>query len=119
AVLPNPVGNILARAGRAVHRAEDRDVIAGAVAALAAVIPLEIPQLGRWRGRRRAVAAESVVAFEGVGRHVVHVDVAARGDLLAGKADNLAVLVDRGAFRDSAQSDLVTHADAPVHSQRV
>ena len=33
-------------------------------------------------GRRRAVAAEGVVALEGVGRDVVDVDVLARRDVL-------------------------------------
>ena len=47
------------------------------------------------------------------------VDVLARRDVLAGEADDLAVLVDRLALLDSQQSDLVAQADALRQAQRV
>ena len=42
---------------------------------------MKVRVLGRRRQRRRAVAAEGVVALEGVGRDVVDVDVLARRDV--------------------------------------
>src|SRR5262249_39968374 len=67
----------------------------------------------------RAVAAEGVVALEVVGREVVDVDVLAGGDVGAGEADDLAVLVDRLALLDRPQRDLVAHADARRQRDRV
>src|SRR5262249_34169794 len=106
------LGDVLAGAGRAVDGADDGDVVARAVAATAAVVTHKGARLGRGR-RRRAVAAEGVVALEGGGADVVDVDVAAGRDVLAGKADDLAVLGDRLALPDRPQGELVPQADAP------
>src|SRR5439155_18407220 len=65
------LGNVLARARRAVDRGDDRYVVARAVAAVAAVVAQEGARLGRGLGRRRAVPAEGVVALEGVGGDVL------------------------------------------------
>src|SRR5581483_8781013 len=109
------LANVLARTRRAVHRADDGDVVARAVAQVvrplgAAVVALEGARLGG-RRRRRAVAAEGVVAVEGVGPDVVDVDVSAGGDVLAGEADDLAVLAHGLAGRDRPHGQLVPQTD--------
>src|SRR5262249_20634146 len=110
------LGDVLAGAGRAVDCADDGDVIAGAVAQVfgpvgAAVVAHPGPRLG-FRGRRGPGLAEGVVAFEGVGRAVVDVDVVTGGDVLAGEADDLPVFQHRRAPGDRLEGDLVPHADA-------
>jgi hypothetical protein len=64
------------------------------------------------KGRRWAVAAKGVVALKNVGREIVNVDVSAGGNVLAGEANNLAVLANRLALGDGADGDLVAKADA-------
>src|SRR5262249_56614759 len=108
---PESLGHVLARRGRTVDRAADGDVVAGAVTAVAAVVAHPGALLGGGLVRR-AVAAEGVVALEGVGREVVDVDVLSRSDLLAGETDDLAVLVDGRALLDGDEGDLVAEADA-------
>src|ERR1700722_173150 len=62
--------------------------------------------------RRRTIAAKCVVAFEGVGREIVNVDVTAGRNVFAGEADDLAVLADRLALGDKTDGDLVAETDA-------
>src|SRR5260370_472878 len=52
---PHALGEVLAVAGGAVDGADDRDVVARAKAAVAAVVAHEMPRFGG-RGRRRAAA---------------------------------------------------------------
>src|SRR5262249_29509607 len=115
----DPLGDVLVGAGRAVDGADDGDVVARAVAPVAAVVahPGALPG-GRGR-RRRTRGAEGVVALEGVGRDVVDVDVVAGGDVRGGEADDLAVLADRLALADGAQGDLVAEADAAADGEGV
>src|SRR5262249_37746833 len=61
---------------------------------------------------RRAVAAEGVIALEEIGPHVVDMDVLTGRDVTGGEADDLPVLVDRFAFPDGRESELVPEADA-------
>ena len=67
--------------------------------------------------RRRAIRAKRVIALEGLGADVVDVDVIARLDVLAGEADDLAVLIDRFAFLDRLQRELVPQANASSDRQ--
>ena len=114
--LADPVGDVLAGTRRAVHRADDREVVAGAVAevvglARAAVEAHERAVLGRRRqrgGRRRGMG---IVPLERAELHVVDVDVLARGDGPAGEPDHLPVLRDRVALLDRPDGELVAHLD--------
>src|SRR5581483_5569595 len=116
--LPEALGDVLARAGGAVDGADDGDVVARTVAAVAAVVAHPGARLGpgRWG---RAVAAEGVVALEIVRRDVMNVDVTADGNVLAGEADDLAVFVNRFAFLDGPQRDFVAHADTRFERDRL
>src|SRR5262249_26652492 len=50
AALADALGDVLAGVGRAIDGADDRDVVARAVAAVAAVVAVEVTNLlGRWR----------------------------------------------------------------------
>src|SRR5262249_11676101 len=98
-------------AGGAVDGTDDGNVVAGAEPPVAAVVAPKGARLGR-RPRRWAVAAKGVVALEGVGGNVVDVDVGAGRDVLAGEADDLAVLADRLAHPNGAKGELVSQADA-------
>ena len=106
------LGDVLAGAGRAVDGADDGDVVAGAVAAVAAVVAhaSSAARPGRAaagsRGRRRSRARRRRRRHCGRGRG------SPAGDVLAGEADDLAVLVDRLALLDRPQGDLVAQADA-------
>jgi hypothetical protein len=90
----------------AVHRGEDAEVVARAHLSVGAVVAHEGPFLGR-RGEGAAVLAEGVVLLVFAHAEVVGVDVVACGDVLGRRADDLAVAVDRGAFRNVRQGDLV------------
>ena len=94
----------------AVHGTDNRDEVPRAIAAVAAVVAHPVTRLGRLR-RRRAVAAEGVVALEVAGIDVVDVNEVARGDVLAGEADDLPVLEDRLSLSDRCQRDLVSQTD--------
>src|SRR5947207_5053923 len=59
------LGDVLAGAGGAVDRADDGDVIARAVAAVAAVVAHPGARLPRGR-RWRTISAEGVIALEGI-----------------------------------------------------
>src|SRR5439155_13425540 len=108
-----------AGAGRAVDGAEDGDVVAGAVAPVAAVVAQERARRARTVTKRcfRHLAAKRIVALEGVSADVVDVDVAAGRDVLAGEADDLPVLVDRLALPDVAQGELVAEVDPAAQAQ--
>src|SRR5919109_795837 len=109
------LGDVLARRRGAVDGADDGNVVAAAVAKmLGAIRPAVVAhpeaRLGGLR-RRRTIAAKRVVALEGIGGNVVYVDMIARRDVLIGEADDLTVLVDRGALLDRHERDLMTEAD--------
>src|SRR5262249_39390225 len=110
-------GDVLAGTGRAIHGADDGDVVARAVTAVTPVVAHEV---ARRCGQRsgRAIAAEGVIALEGISADVMDVDMAACRDVFAGKADNLPVFVDRFAALDVAQSNLVPQADALAEGKR-
>src|SRR5262249_21007848 len=96
-----------------VHGANDRDVVARAVASVTAVVALEVARLGGF-GWRRTVPAKGIVALECVGADVMDMHVASSEDILARKADYLAILVDCLAFLHVAKGDFVPHPDRAV-----
>src|SRR5262249_30802346 len=57
------------------------------------------------------ITAESVIARERVGGDVMDVDPCAALDVLAGEADDLAILGDSLAFLDCSQGDFVAQSD--------
>src|SRR5262249_33954857 len=98
-------------ASGAVDGADDGDVVARAVAVglralRPAVVAHPIARLGRgWR--RRAVATKGVVTLERIRTDIMQMHMAARRDVLARGANDLAVLVNRFALFDIAESELV------------
>ena len=83
--LANAIGDVLARARRAIHGADDREVVARTVAevvgfARAAVEAHEGAVLGRRRQRRGHLGGVGVVALERAELDVMNVDVLARRD---------------------------------------
>jgi len=66
---------------------------------------------------RRTIPTEGVIALEGIGGHIVDVDVITRRNVLAGEADDLAILVDGLSARNGAESELVSESHAGVESQ--
>src|SRR5262249_56001400 len=95
-------GDVLAGGGGAVDGADDGDVVAAAVAQMlgpvgAAVVTHPEARFGS-RRRRRAIAAERVVALERIGADTMPLHVIPGRDVLAGEADDLAVLVHRRTF---------------------
>src|SRR5262249_3816921 len=113
---PDLFRDVLAGAGRAVDGADDRNVIAGAVTAVAPIIAHEVTRLGR-RRRGRAVPAKGIIPLERPGTDIVNVHVSAGRDVLAGETDDLAVLADRLSLGDGRERDLVSHADPLFESQ--
>jgi len=116
---PKALRNVLTGGSGTIDSANEGDVVACAVTAVAAVVAHEMALRGRaggvisgMKGRRWAVAAKGVVALKNVGREIVNVDVSAGGNVLAGEANNLAVLANRLALGDGADGDLVAKADA-------
>ena len=112
----DPLGDVFARACGTIHRADNRKVIACPVALMgcairAAVVAHECAKLGRWWEWSREVGTVRIVAFERRDFDVVHVNVIARFDVLAGEADDLAELGDRVAFLDPVDGELVAHFD--------
>src|SRR5205085_3738548 len=109
--------------GGAVDGADDGDVVARGIAEVvpplrAAIVAHPEARL-RCRGSGRTVAAEGVIALEGVGGDVMDMDVIAGRDVLAGEADDLAVLVDRLALLDGPQGDLVAETDPAGQGERL
>src|SRR5262249_45096647 len=84
--------------------------------ARATIVAHERTWLCRGRGRRH-IAAERIVALEVVGRHIVHVNVAAGGDVFLREADDLPVLLDRLALLDRDEGKLVPQADTFAECQ--
>src|SRR5207249_942 len=84
------VRNVLAGAGRAVDRADNRDVVAGPITAIAAIEAHKVTLLGR-RWWRRTISTEGVIALEGLGRDVMHMYMPTGRDVLAGEADDLTI----------------------------
>src|SRR5262249_53143796 len=105
--------DILAGAGRAVYGADDSDVIAGAVAPIAAVIAHPEKRLRSCR-RRRTIAAKRIVPLEGLGGDVMDMDMAAGSNVLTGEADDLPVLPDCFAFGNISQRKLMAEPDPAV-----
>src|SRR5262249_4276387 len=101
-----PLRNVLAGAGGTVHRADDGDVVARAIAAIATVVAHPRARIGA-RRRRRTIAAESIIALEGLGTDVVDVNVLAGGNVFVGKANDLPIFGDSFAFFDEPQGKLV------------
>ena len=68
--------DVFAGAGRTVDGADDGNVVARAVAPVAAVIALPVTRFGR-RGRWRAILAIPVIAIERMGDQIVDVNMIA------------------------------------------
>ena len=110
AAVAEPVGNGARGAGRAIDRADHRDVVARPDAAVGAKEAPERPEPLR-RGHRRPLAGKRVIALEQVGPQVVHVHVGPGGNVPGGKPDNLAVFPDRFTLGDRAERHLVAQVD--------
>src|SRR5262249_12942045 len=115
------LGDVFARARRAVHGADDREVVARAVAQVlgsirSPFVPHEEARLERASGVSlgRNFTAKSVIALESVGADVVDMDVIARRNIAGREADDLAVLQDGLARADRGERDLVAHADTTL-----
>ena len=105
-------GDHPAGGGRAVHRRQDADVVAGADLAIGAAEALEGRALGLRQHRGRlGVGAEGVVALEIAHGAVLDMDVLAGADRLGGEADDLVVAADRLARRDRPGRHLVAGRD--------
>src|SRR5207237_10415394 len=98
---------VLARASRAVHGANNCDVVPRAVAAIPAIIALEESRFSRRRWRWWTITAKGVIALESSRAYVVNVNMAAGRNVFPGEDDNLSVLVDRFALIDIVEGDLV------------
>src|SRR5262249_19169571 len=98
------LGDVPARAGRAVDGADDGDVVARADPSVAPVVAHEETRFGCGR-RGGTIAAEGVVALEGRRADVVDVDMAAGEDVLACEADYLAGFLHRLARDEGSQND--------------
>src|SRR5262249_2805036 len=106
-------GDVFARAGGTVDRADDRDVVSSPVTAVTSVVA-HPPAGFRFCRRLRTVLAEGVVTVESTGADVVDVDVTARGNVLARETEDRPALADGFAFGVPSPSALVppTHAVA-------
>ena len=95
--------------GRAVHRGQHADVVAGRHAPVRVDDALEGGALRlRHEIRGVGIGAEGVVALEAVAHaEVVDVDMVARLDRLGGESDDLVVLAHRIADRDGLHRDLM------------
>ena len=116
----DPLGDVLAGAGRAVHRADDGDVIPRAVPPVgrpvrAAVEPHEAQVVGRRGERGGQVRAEGVVPRERLRLHVLHVDVFADGNRPGREPDHLPELEYRVPLLDRPDGELVPHLHPARH----
>src|SRR5262249_41452337 len=107
----------LAHAGRAVDARDDGDVVSRANSAILALVPLEVPHLGRRIHRYRAhVDAD----FVPIGRQLADVQIVAVHvlsdlDVLGREADHLAIAAHRVAPADVAPGYFVSGFDVLAH----
>ncbi len=114
-----PLGNVLADAGRAVDRRDHGEVVPRAHLAAAAAIAQERAATQRL-GIGGHVGRVLILAIELPGRHVVRVNPLARLDAASREADGLTVLQDSLACGNGLQGDLVSqpHRLAQSHAVR-
>src|SRR5579875_37604 len=119
------LGDVLAGAGRAVDRADDGDVVARAVTAVAPVVAHPVTHgdgaggIRPRRNRRRwTIAAKTIISLESSSRDIMNVDPFPRFDVLAGETDDLAIFGDGFAFVDPAQGDLVSQRNTLRQGKR-
>jgi hypothetical protein len=108
--VPEPIGDVLRDAGRAVHRADDREIVPRADPAIGPEDAGEGAE-AVGDGRLGTLGGEGVVALEQVGPDVLDVDPGPGGDIRRGEADNLAVLEHGLALRDVDHGELVPRPD--------
>jgi hypothetical protein len=101
-----PLGDVLANRGGAIDRRNHRQVIPRPCFAARAAVAQESAAFDRSQRRRNGGAA-GVILDEISLVQVVGMDVVAGFDVLSGRADDLAVLVDLFPFGDGANGDFV------------
>src|SRR5262249_15333482 len=116
------IRDVLASAGRAIDSADYRDVIPRAVSKMVgalrtAIVAHPVARLGGSR-RRRGRPAEGVIPLKRGRGHGMDGHRACPRDVLAGEADDLAVLVDCLALLDLAQGVFGPQAASTQRAQR-
>ena len=105
-ILLEHVGHHARDMGAAVHRGQDADVVAGSDTSVGTLDALECR--GQIEVRRRLdVHAPGIILGELAHADILHVDVLARRDRLRGKADDLAIALDRFADGDGFHRHLM------------
>src|SRR5215217_6849753 len=111
--VPEIVGHLTRRRGRAVHRGENGDVIPRPDATVLAAKPHEGAALALRHVLHGAVlGAWGIVEIEPFAdREIVAVDMIAGGDVLRGESNDLPVPPDLADLRHFAQCDFMTRRD--------
>jgi hypothetical protein len=112
------VGDIARHGGRAVHRGDDPDIVAGADAARTAVVTHEAAAVV-WGQHPCRLGLDRELVPRAAFRHgkIVQVDVIARRDVLGGNADHLTELAQGRARGDRPHRHLVPARDQLVRGQ--
>jgi hypothetical protein len=102
------LGHEAGHRGGAVHARQHANIVARAdLAAAASEAGKGRAQLGRQQDLLAGILGEGIIALELGERTVLRVDVAARGDVLAGKADDLSKFEDGLSLGDRLRRHLV------------